>query len=318
MADKRDLFPEIEPYDTGMLKVSDLHSIYYEESGNKNGNPVVFIHGGPGGGTSPRDRRFFDPEAYRIILFDQRGAGQSLPAYELRENTTWDLVADIEKLREHLKIDKWVVFGGSWGSTLGLAYSETHPDKVKAIILRGIFTCRRRELLWFYQDGTSLIYPDKFEAYRDHIPEVERGDLISAYYRRLTGDDKEARLSAAQAWSTWEMTTSRMYVDEELVKKAEKDTWCLQFARIECHYFVNGIFMKTETQLLDDAVKLSNIPVTIIQGRYDVICPVETAWLLHKKLPKADFHIVQDAGHSTKEEGIQSQLIAATEKYKKL
>lgn len=318
MADKRDLFPEIEPYDTGMLKVSDLHSIYYEESGNKNGNPVVFIHGGPGGGTSPRDRRFFDPEAYRIILFDQRGAGKSLPAYELRENTTWDLVDDIEKLRQHLKIDRWVVFGGSWGSTLGLAYSETHPDKVKAIILRGIFTCRRRELLWFYQEGCSLIYPDKFEAYRDHIPEVERGDMISAYYRRLTGEDEKARLSAAQAWSTWEMTTSRMFIDKELLQRAEKDTWCLQFARIECHYFVHGIFMKSDSQLLDNTDKLRNIPVTIIQGRYDVICPVETAWLLHKKLPHADFHIVQDAGHSTKEEGIQSQLIEATQKYKHL
>lgn len=318
MGEKRELFPEIEPYETGLLPVSDIHKIYYEQSGNKDGNPVIFIHGGPGGGTSPRDRRFFDPKSYRIILFDQRGAGQSTPAYELRENTTWDLVADIEKLREHLKIEKWIVFGGSWGSTLGLAYSETHPDKVKAIILRGIFTCRRRELLWFYQDGASFIFPDKFEPYRDHIPEVEQGDLVSAYYRRLTSDDYKVQLAAARAWSTWEMSTSRLFVDNELLKRAEKDTWCLQFARIECHYFVNGAFMKSESQLLNNADKISHIPVTIVQGRYDVVCPAETAWQLHKKLPKADFHLVPDSGHSTKEEGIQSRLIDATEKYKNL
>ena len=316
----KELYKEIEPYNADWLKVSEIHSIYYEQSGNKDGNPVVFLHGGPGGGTSGRDRRYFDPTVYRIVLLDQRGAGKSTPAAELRENTTWDLVEDIELVRKHLGIEKWVVFGGSWGSTLSLAYAETHPESVKALILRGIFTLRRKELLWFYQEGASFIFPDKWEGFLEPIPEVERFDLISAYYRRLTSDDESVRKEAAKAWSLWEMSTSRMKVDEELTQKAEGDIWTQQFARIECHYFVNGGFMRCDGQLLEDVDKIrkNNIPGTIVQGRYDVVCPMDTAWALHKRWPEADFHIVPDCGHSTKEENVCALLVAAAERYKNL
>ncbi|XP_061185690.1 probable proline iminopeptidase [Saccostrea echinata] len=314
----RELYPEIEPFAKEHLKVSDLHNIYVEQCGSKSGKPVIFVHGGPGGGISPRDRRFFDPDVYRIILFDQRGSGKSTPSAELKENTTWDSVADMEKIRQHYNIDKWVVFGGSWGSTLSLAYAETHPDRVKALVLRGIFTLRRRELLWFYQDGASLIFPDKWEDYIKPIPEVERGDIMSAYYRRLTSEDENTRVQAAKAWSGWEMATSRLLIDEEMLKKVDSDVWSLQFARIECHYFVNGGFMKKDGQLLDDVDKIRHIPCTIVQGRYDVVCPAETAWLLHKKWPEAEFHIVPDAGHSNRESGTASLLLDATDKYKTL
>ncbi|KAL5007246.1 hypothetical protein ScPMuIL_016052 [Solemya velum] len=312
------IYPDIEPYNTGKLKVSDVHELYYEESGNKDGKPVVFLHGGPGAGTNPGNRCFFDPQAYRIILFDQRGAGKSTPPAELKDNTTWDLVEDIERLRKHLGIDRWVVFGGSWGSTLSLAYSETHPDRVKALVLRGIFTLRRKELIWFYQEGASMIFPDAWEEYSQFIPEVERGDLMSAYYRRLTSDDEQTRVAAAKVWSKWEMSTSRLHVDHSLVNKAADDLWAQQFARIECHFFVNGGFLKAENHLIQNADKIRHIPTTIIQGRYDAVCPMETAWLLHKALPEADFHIVPDAGHSIKEPGISRLLIKATDKYKTL
>ncbi|XP_060062474.1 probable proline iminopeptidase [Ylistrum balloti] len=318
MSTQRGLFPEIEPFDSGKLKVSEIHDIYYEQSGNNDGNPVIFIHGGPGGGTSSRDRRYFDPKAYRIILFDQRGAGKSTPSAELRENTTWDLVEDIEHLRKHLGINKWVVFGGSWGSTLSLTYAETHPDRVKALVLRGIFNLRRRELLWFYQDGANHLFPDHWESYLAPIPEGERGDLMGAYYRHLTSDDEEKRIKAAKAWSKWEMATSRLLVDDDLLKRAEGDIWSQQFARIESHYFVHGGWFKTDTQILDDVEKIRHIPATIIQGRYDVVCPMETAWLLHKKWPEADFHVIPDAGHSTKEAGVLHQLVEATDKYKNM
>ncbi|KAK3105023.1 hypothetical protein FSP39_015399 [Pinctada imbricata] len=257
----RDYFPEIEPFQSGLLKVSDIHQIYYEQSGKPDGKPVIFVHGGPGGGTSPRDRRFYDPAVYRIILFDQRGAGKSQPSAELKENTTWDLVEDMEKLRRHLDIKKWLVFGGSWGSTLALAYAQTHPEKVKALVLRGIFTLRRRELLWFYQDGASLIYPDQWEGYVKPIPEVERGDIMSAYHRRLTSEDEETRLEAAKAWSTWEMSTSRLVMDEDMLKRTESDIWALSFARIESHYFVHGGFFDSDSQLLDNVDKIRHIPV---------------------------------------------------------
>lgn len=313
-----EMYPDIEPYDTGMLTVSDIHKVYYEQSGNKTGKPVIFLHGGPGGGTSPRDRTFFDPAVYRIVLMDQRGAGKSTPAAELRENTTWHLVADIEKLRNHLGVDKWVVFGGSWGSTLSLAYAETHPDRVKALILRGIFTLRRRELIWFYQDGASIIFPDAWEGYLKPIPEVERFDLISAYYRKLTSDDETIRTEAAKAWSKWEMTTSRLFVDPEYIVRAEADTWALQFARIECHYFVHGGFMEFDGQLLKNVDKIRHIPTTIVQGRYDLVCPMDTAWELHKAFPEAEFHIIPDAGHSNKEPGTQAKLVEACDKYKHL
>ncbi|XP_053374446.1 probable proline iminopeptidase isoform X2 [Mercenaria mercenaria] len=314
----RAMYPEIEPYDTGMLKVSDIHQVYYEQSGNKTGNPVIFLHGGPGGGTSPRDRTFFDPEAYRIVLMDQRGAGKSTPPAELRENTTWDLVADIEKLREKLGIEKWVVFGGSWGSTLSLAYAETHPKRVKALVLRGIFTLRRSEVLWFNQEGANFILPDIFEEYIKPIPQVERCDLIGAFYRRLTSGDEKVQLECAKAWSKWEMATSRLYLDPQYMARAEADTWALQFARIECHYFVNGGFFEEDDQLLANVDKIRHIPTTIVQGRYDLVCPMDTAWKLHKAFPEADFHIVPDAGHSNKEPGTQSKLLDACDKYKNL
>lgn len=312
------MYPDIEPYDTGMLAVSDIHTVYYEQSGNRTGNPVIFLHGGPGSGTSPRDRTFFDPAVYRIILMDQRGAGKSTPPAELKENTTWHLVSDIEKLRNHLGIDKWVVFGGSWGSALSLAYAETHPQRVKALILRGIFTLRRGELIWFYQEGASFIFPDAWEEYLKPIPEVERYDLTNAYYRRLTSEDEEVRVEAAKAWSIWELTTSRLFVDPEYIKRAETDIWAQQFARIECHYFVHGGFFESDDQLLRNVDKIRHIPTTIVQGRYDLVCPMDTAWELHKALPEAEFHIIPDAGHSNKEPGIQAKLLEACEKYKHL
>lgn len=316
----RELYPEIETYDKGFLKVSDVHNIYYEQSGNKEGNPVLFVHGGPGGGTSPKDRRFFDPKFYRIILFDQRGSGQSTPAAELKDNTTWHSVADMEQLRQHLNIDKWVVFGGSWGSTLSLAYAQEHPQVVKALILRGIFTLRRKELEWFYEGkGANFMFPDHFDEYINYIPEVERGAVMDAYYRRLTSDDESVRTEAARRWSTWEMATSHLYVnDEKLAKAGDEPTWSLQFARIECHYFVNGGFFKSDSHLIDGVDKIRHIPGTIVQGRYDMVCPAITAWELHKNWPEADFHIVSDSGHNSNEPGTRTKLLDATDKYKTL
>ncbi|XP_041366674.1 probable proline iminopeptidase [Gigantopelta aegis] len=315
----REMFPEIEAFNTGRLKVSEIHEIYYEQSGKKDGKPVVFVHGGPGAGTTPRERRFFDPDVYRIVLFDQRGAGKSTPAAELKENTTWDLVADMEKLRTRLGIEKWVVFGGSWGSTLSLAYAETHPDRVTALIIRGIFNLRYRELKWFYEDGGAcLVYPDAWESYWNHIPHAERHCMIGAFHRRLTSDDEETRKNAAEVWSKWELSTSRLHPDSELIKKADGDLWSQQFARIECHYFIHGGFFESDEQLLENVNKIRHIPGTIIQGRYDMVCPVDTAWRLHKEWPEADFHIVPDAGHSAREPGIQTLLLNATDKYKHL
>jgi len=314
----RHLYPEIAAFDSGYLKVSDLHEIYYEQSGKKDGKPALYLHGGPGGGISETDRRYFDPQVYRVVLLDQRGAGKSKPEAELKENTTWDLVRDIEKLREHLKIDKWVVFGGSWGSTLSLVYAQTHPERVKALVLRGIFSLRRRELLWYYQDGANRLFPDTWEQFLEPIPEVERFDMMSAYHRRLTGSDRDVQLKCAQRWSAWEMATSRLIVDHDLLKRAEKDIWALQFARIEVHYFVNGGFLRSDTHVLDDVEKIRHIPCTIVQGRYDVVCPAETAWALHKRWPESNLHIISDAGHSAKEVGIVSALVEATDKYKTL
>jgi len=315
---KRDLYPPIEPYQHSTLQVSTIHSLYFEQCGNPNGNPVVVLHGGPGGGCDAWYRQLFDPNVYRIVLFDQRGAGKSTPSASLEENTTWDLVEDIEKLRKHLAIDRWVIFGGSWGSTLALAYAETHPNMVKALILRGIFTLRRKELIWFYQEGANFMFPDAWENYRDTIPEVERGDFMSSYHRRLTGPNKEEQIKAARAWTRWEMATSRLFVDPASLAKAEEDHFALAFARIECHYFVNGGWFKYEGQLIEEAKKMSHIPGTIVQGRYDMVCPAFTAWDLHKNWPKAELIIVPDAGHSMREPGILSNLIEACEKYKHL
>lgn len=304
-----------------MLKVSDLHEVHYEERGKQDGNPVIFIHGGPGGGCQPECAKYFDPAVYRIILLDQRGSGKSTPHAELKENTTWHLVEDIEKLRKHLKIDKWVVFGGSWGSTLSLTYAIKYPDVVKALILRGIFLLRRFELLWFYQEGASNLYPDVWEDYIAPIPPVERGDLMSAYYRRLTGDDEEEMVRCAQAWTKWEMSTAKLYHDPSVVKsrlEAENGKWPVAFARIECHYFVHGGWFESDGWILDNVDKIRHIPTTIVHGRYDLVCPPRNAWELKKALPDAQFCFVDGAGHSATEPGSQKRLIQATEEYKHL
>ncbi|MDE2291973.1 MAG: prolyl aminopeptidase [Elusimicrobia bacterium] len=298
-----------------MLKVSDLHTVHWEECGNPRGKPIVFVHGGPGGGIDPSHRRYFDSKRWRVILFDQRGCGKSTPYAELRENTTWDLVADMERLRALAGVERWTVFGGSWGSTLALAYAETHPDRVEALIVRGIFTLRRRELEWFYQDGTSLVYPDAFEAYRDHIPAAERGDMMAAYYKRLTSEDREVRMAAARVWSAWEGATSKLLQDPELVAKFSDDRHAEAFARIECHYFVNKGFFREDGQLLNDAVRLRGIPGVIVHGRYDVVCPFETAWLLHKQWPEAELKVGLDAGHAMSEPANRTALLDATDRF---
>jgi proline iminopeptidase len=309
------LYPPIEPFRTGRLKVSTLHEIYFEESGNPAGKPVVFLHGGPGGGSDPKQRRFFHPEQYRIVNFDQRGCGKSTPYASLEANTTWDLVADIERIREHLGIERWQVFGGSWGSTLALAYSETHPARVTELLLRGIFLLRKQEIDWFYQRGASAIYPDVWEPYIAHIPEEERGDMLGAYYRRLTCDDPAVRLAAAKIWSGWEGATSKLLPDTAFKEQYEQDEFALAFARIEAHYFVNKGFLKTDTQLLDDAGRLGEIPGVIVQGRYDVVCPMESAWALHRAWPQAELIISPDAGHSAFEAPNSRALVAATDRF---
>ncbi len=310
-----ELFPPIEPFNTFKLDVSDLHTIHVEQAGNQNGQPVVFLHGGPGGGIEPIYSQYFNPEKYHIILFDQRGCGKSTPFAELRENTTWDLVADIEKIREKLGIDKWIVFGGSWGSTLALAYAQTHPTHVKGLILRGIFLLREKEIKWFYQQGANYIYPDAWENYLAPIPLEHRGDMVKAYYKRLTNDDSTIRLEAAKAWSLWEGSTSKLFQDLNLMNRASAGTFADAFARIECHYFINKGFFDNENQLLDGVDKIRHIPTIIVQGRYDVVCPMTTAWELHKAWPEAEFHVIQDAGHSMTELGIRAELIRATEAF---
>jgi proline iminopeptidase len=314
----RDLYPAIEPYDQGMLPVSPVHTLYYEQSGNAEGLPVVFLHGGPGGGTVPDYRRFFDPAAYRIVLFDQRGSGQSTPHANLEENTTWHLVADIERIREHLGIESWVVFGGSWGSTLALAYSQTHPERTRALILRGIFLCRPKEIQWFYQEGASAIYPDQWETYLSIIPEAERHDLLGAYHRRLTSDDEAVRLEAARAWSIWEGSTSKLYPDENFIAEFGEAEFALAFARIECHYFMHNAFFETDNYLIENVGKIRHIPSIIVQGRYDVVCPLMSAWELHRAWPEAELKIIPDAGHSALEPGTRSALVEATDRFAKL
>jgi proline iminopeptidase len=311
----RELYPPIQPFDDGFLKVSDLHTIHYEQVGNPKGKKAIFLHGGPGGGLDEDYRRYFDPARWHLVLFDQRGSGKSTPHAELRENTTWDLVADIERLREHLKIERWLVFGGSWGSTLALAYAETHPGRCTGLILRGIFLLRRKELLWFYQDGASALFPDAWEEYLKPIPEVERGDMMSAYYRRLTSPDASVRAEAARAWSIWEGSTSRLLVDPDLVSRFGGGEFADAFARIECHYFVHGAFLRGDTQLLDDVTKIAHLPGVIVQGRYDVVCPAMSAWDLHRRWPASKLVIVPDAGHSMKEPGILSALVQATDEF---
>lgn len=308
------VYPEIEPFATGRLKVSSPHELYFEQVGNPEGKPAVFLHGGPGGGIEAFYRRFFDPTKYQVVLFDQRGSGKSTPHASLEENTTQHLIADIETLREHLGIDRWQVFGGSWGSTLALAYAEAYPDRVTELVLRGIFLLRQQEIAWFYQRGASAIFPEAWEKYLAPIPEAERGDLVRAYHKRLTSDDPVARSEAAKAWSIWEASTSRLYFDPDLVDRFGDDDFAEAFARIECHYFVNGGFLR-EGQLLAEAGRIRHIPGVIVQGRYDVVCPIESAWALHKAWPEAELVVVPDAGHSVREPGIAKALVAATDRF---
>jgi proline iminopeptidase len=313
---RRTLYPELEPFDSGMLPVSPLHTLYYEQSGNPHGKPVVFLHGGPGAGCNGKCRRFFDPRVYRIVLFDQRGCGRSTPHAELRENTTWDLVADIERLREHLRIERWQVFGGSWGSTLALAYAETHPGRVTELVLRGIFMLSSFELRWFYQEGASALFPDRWESYVAAIPPDERGDMIQAFYRRLTSEDRATRVNAARAWSMWEAATSYLHVNDENVNKWGEEDFAIAVARIECHYFVNRGFLQSEDQLLKNVESIRHIPAAIVQGRYDVVCPMQTAWALHRAWPQAQFDIIADAGQSAFEPGNTDALIRATDGFR--
>ncbi|KAK4058428.1 hypothetical protein OIO90_000586 [Microbotryomycetes sp. JL221] len=305
-----------------MLPVSDVHTISVKQYGRQQGTGpnVVFVHGGPGGGCDDKDAQRFDPAVYHIVLFDQRGSGDSTPPSCLQDNTTQHLIQDMETIRKHLGIDKWHVFGGSWGSTLSLAYAQAHPQSVISLTLRGIFTLRRAELEFFYQGpGTNFLFPDYWQDYLAPIPEAERGDMISAYYKRLTGTDERARAEAGRAWSTWEMATSRLHVDPAYIKRAEAPGFADAFARIESHYFVNGGFLP-EGHLLEkeNIDKIRHIPTTIVQGRYDVVCPFKTAWDLHQAFPEAEFVIVPDAGHSAVEAGTEKALIEATNKYAKL
>jgi proline iminopeptidase len=316
MTERRPLYPEIEPYKTSRLKVSDLHEVYFEECGNPQGKPAVLVHGGPGAGCTPTMRRLHDPKAYRIILFDQRGCGRSTPNSELRENTTWHLVEDMERLRTHLGIERWQVTGGSWGSTLALAYTQTHAERVSELVLRGIFLLRRSELLWFYQEGCSWIYPDLWEQYVAPIPLVERGDMMKAYHRRLTGTDRGVLVACARAWSQWEGATLSLLPDEARLARFSEETYALAFARIECHYFINGGFFKQDGQLLENAARLAPIPGVIVHGRYDVVTPVKNAFDLHRAWPQARLRIVADAGHATTEAGIVHELVEATDGFR--
>lgn len=309
------LYPPIQPYQKGNLKVSDLHSIYYEQSGNPQGKPVVVLHGGPGGGSAPMYRQYFNPEKWRIVMFDQRGCGRSTPYAELRENNTWNSVADIEQLREHLNIEQWFVFGGSWGSTLSIAYAQTHPARCLGLVLRGIFMLRPQELSWFYQSGASNIFPDAWEHYLKPIPLEERDDLIAAYYKKLTSTDKNVRLEAARAWSVWEASTSKLIPSEKSIKRFGEDRFAEAFARIECHYFVNKGFLETENQLIDNCDRISDIPGVIVQGRYDIVCPMITSWELHQAWQTAEYIVVPDAGHSVSEPGIIDALVGATDRF---
>lgn len=306
------LFDPIKPYVSHHLQVDDIHTLYIEECGNPSGLPVVFLHGGPGAGCSSYHRQYFDPEIYRIVLFDQRGCGKSTPHACLEKNTTWDLVADIEVIRQHLKIDSWVVFGGSWGSTLGLLYAEAYPACVSGLILRGIFLARDHDVKWFYQQGTSRLFPDYWQEYIKPIPEQQRGDMLSAYHQQLTGDNEVQQLRAAKAWSIWEGMTATLQTDDGVVESFSNSHAALSIARIECHYFVNHCWLE-HNQIIQNIEKIRHIPGYIVHGRYDVICPVEQAWELANAWPEAELNIVGDAGHAIVEQGITNELLRITE-----
>jgi proline iminopeptidase len=306
------LYPPLEPRLTGSLDVGDGHVLYWEESGNPDGLPVVFLHGGPGSGCEPWHRRFFDPGRYRIVLFDQRGSGRSTPHAGLEANTTGHLIGDIERLRTSLGVERWVIFGGSWGSTLGLAYAEAHPERVLGLVLRGIFLCRPRDIQWFYQSGADRLFPEAWADYQAVIPEAERGDMVRAFHRRLTDPDRAVREGAARAWSIWEGSTACLRPNPNVLAHFAEPSVAVSLARIECHYFVHDSFMEPD-QLLRDAHRIADIPGFIVHGRYDVVCPVEQALALHRVWPGAELHIVPDAGHSAAEPGITRQLVAATD-----
>jgi proline iminopeptidase len=310
----KDLYPTIEPYASQRLPVSGGHQLYLEQVGNPEGIPLLFLHGGPGAGCEAYHRRFFDPKAYRVVLFDQRGCGRSTPHAELAENTTWDLVADIERIRRELGIERWLIFGGSWGSTLALAYAETHPERVSGMVLRGIFLCRDEEIDWFYQSGASKVFPDYWEDFLATIPPHERGALLQAYHRRLTGDNELQRMAAAKAWSIWEGRTASLRPNASVVDFFSHPHTALSLARIECHYFVNHAFLRPN-QLLEEASKLDAIPGVIVQGRYDLICPMTSAWELHRAWRGSELKVIPDAGHSAAEPGIRSALIEATDRF---
>jgi len=310
--DRQQLYPPIEPYRQGRLPVGGGHELYYEECGNAHGEPALIVHGGPGGGCNPTMRRYHDPARHRIVLFDQRGCGRSTPHASLEDNTTWHLVTDMERLRQHLGIESWHLLGGSWGSTLSLAYAETHPDRVRSLILRGIFLLRRAEIDWFYQEGCSWVYPDAFEAFQRVIPTEERADMVAAYYKRLTHKDRAVQLEAAKAWSVWEGSTLSLIPDPERLRAFGADHYALAFARIECHYFINRGFLDRDDQLLANAGRLGGIPGVIVHGRYDIVTPLKNAWDLKHAWPKADLRIVPDAGHAMTEPGIIHEIVSAT------
>ncbi|MCM2332004.1 proline iminopeptidase [Geopseudomonas sagittaria] len=305
------LYPEIKPYARHQLAVDHPHELYIDESGTPDGLPVLFVHGGPGAGCDAASRRWFDPTLYRIVTFDQRGCGRSTPHASLDRNTTWDLVADMERIREHLGIDKWVLFGGSWGSTLSLAYAQTHPERVHALILRGIFLCRPQEIRWFYQEGASRLFPDYWEDYLAPIPHEERHDLVDAFYRRLAGPDQIAQMHAAKAWSIWEGRTATLRPNGQVIERFSEPQRALSIARIECHYFINNAFLE-EDQLLRDMHKIAHIPGVIVHGRYDVVCPLDNAWALNQAWPNSELAIIRDAGHAAGEPGITDALVRAT------
>ncbi len=310
------LFPEIEAYRTGNLRVSPVHELYFEEAGNPRGAPVLFLHGGPGAGINPKHRRYFDPTHYRAILFDQRGAGRSRPHAEILDNTTDHLIGDIEKLRALAGVEKWLVFGGSWGSTLALAYAIRHPQRVSGLILRGVFLGRPSEVRWLFQDGASQVFPDSWERFLAPIPVSERNDLVAAYHLRLTGTDAAARLAAAQAWSGWEASVCKLIPDENLIRESIADKMALALARLECHYCRHGLFLPTPNHILENASVLSGLRCRIVQGRYDMACPTVSAWDLHRALPGSEIRIVPDAGHSATETSLVRELVRATEDFK--
>ena len=312
---RRELYEPIEPFDTGYLQVGAGHEIYYEQSGNPRGKPALFVHGGPGGGGDVNARRFFAPDGYRIVIFDQRGSGRSRPHASLEANTTWDLVADVEALRRRLGIERWLVFGGSWGSTLALAYAQTHPRAVSELVLRGIFLLRRKEIDWFYQCGASMLFPEEWREFLAPIPAAERGNLLGAYHRRLLHGTPDEQLAAARAWSVWEGATSSLKPNTERRKQYAQPEFALALARIETHFFVNSGFFTDEDHLLRGVESIRDVRAVIVQGRYDVVCPFETAWELHERWPEADFRVVVDAGHTAYEPGITAELVAATDRF---